>query len=93
MRTAWISRFFVAALAAAIVALPSAASACSVCMGDPASKTAGAMNAALFLLLGFVGFMLTAVAAFAYYLKTQAASSVPPQTEIASMISNPEDSK
>lgn len=92
MRTPWTSRILIAALAAAMAALPTTASACSVCMGDPASKTAGAMNAALFLLLGFVGFMLCSVAAFAYYLKSHA-SSVPPQTEIASMISHPEDSK
>ena len=93
MRTPSISRILVAAFAAVTVVLPATASACSVCMGDPASKTAGAMNAALFLLLGFVGFMLCSVAAFAYYLKSHATSSVPPQTEIASMISHPEDSK
>jgi hypothetical protein len=48
-------------------------------MGDPNSKTAGAINAAIFLMLGFLALMLGSLVAFAFYLSRRATtgSSVP----------------
>jgi len=73
--------------------LPSVASACTVCMGDPNSKTASAMNGALFLMLGFVAFMLISVGTFAFHLFRRAQSPLPPYAEVAQMMSNSHDAK
>ena len=59
-----LSRFFALALAAGLAQWPSTASACAACMGDPNSKSAGAINAAVFLLLGFIGTVLSLIVAF-----------------------------
>jgi hypothetical protein len=59
-------------LAALLLHLPVAANACTVCMGDPNSKSAGAINAAIFLMLGFVALMLGSFSAFAWYLSRRA---------------------
>ena len=67
-------------MAALVLAhLPTVASACTACMGDPNSKTAGAINAAIFLMLGFLALMLGSLVAFAFYLSRRATtgSSVP----------------
>ncbi len=49
-------------------ALATCASACSkTCMGDPSSKTAGAANGAIFMMLGFVALMLGFIGAFIYH--------------------------
>jgi hypothetical protein len=61
-------RMLAVMIAVALVHLPATAGACAACMGDVNSKTAPAMNAAIFLLLGFVGFTLSSLAAFAIYL-------------------------
>ena len=42
---------------AAILFTASAASACPVCFGDPTAPTARGMNAAIWFLLGMVGFV------------------------------------
>lgn len=73
--------------------LPSAASACTVCMGDPSSKTAGAMNGAIFLMLGFIALMLAAIGGFIFHLFRQAQSPLPPHAELAQMMSTPEGNK
>jgi len=65
-------------VAAVWTALPATASACSACMGDPRSKVAGAINGAIFLMLGFVALMLGSLAAFAFHLNRRAQSSPPP---------------
>jgi hypothetical protein len=66
-------------LALFLVHLPVAANACTVCMGDPNSKSAGAINAAIFLMLGFVALMLGSFSAFAWYLsrRTTTGSTIP----------------
>lgn len=64
------------------IGLPSAASACSVCMGDPASKTAGALNSAIFLMLGFIAMMLCGVGAFIFNLMRRSKSPLPPHQEL-----------
>jgi hypothetical protein len=69
-----------------LASLPSAAEACAVCMGDPASKTAGALNNAIFLMLGFIGLMLACVGAFIFNLMQRAKAPVPPHQELAKSI-------
>jgi len=66
------SRFAAVASAAVLTHLPATASACSACMGNPNSKTAGAINNAIFLLLGCIGLVLGSLAAFAIYLMKRA---------------------
>lgn len=76
------SRLLTLALVAGLMALPSAAQACSVCMGDSNSKTAGAINAAIFLMLGAVALMLSSFGLFAFYLSRRAGGPTPPHAEI-----------
>ena len=59
-----ITRLFALALGVALAQMPATASACAACMGDPNSKSAGAINAAVFLLLGFIGTVLGLIVAF-----------------------------
>lgn len=66
---------FGAALAVILVNLPASALACTACMGDPNSKTAGAINAAIFLMLAFVALMLGSLATFAWYLMRRSATT------------------
>lgn len=77
----------------ALIWLPSSASACSVCMGDVNSKTAPAINAAIFLMLGVIGSMLAAAAAFGVYLMKRANNPLPSHAEFADMMNSQEDSK
>ena len=69
----------VAAVALAIV--PPTASACTVCMGDTESNTAGAMNAAIFVMLGCIFSMLGLLAAFGIHLARRANTPLPPHLE------------
>ena len=59
-----ITRLFALVLGVALAQMPATASACAACMGDPNSKSAGAINAAVFLLLGFIGTVLGLIVAF-----------------------------
>ena len=68
MSRSTVSRFAAAASTAVLTHLPSTASACAACMGNPNTKTAGAINNAIFLLLGCIGLVLGSLAAFAIYL-------------------------
>lgn len=63
-----------------LAALDAAASACTVCMGDAGSKVAEGANGAIFLMLGFVAFMLSSLGGFIYCLarRARAVSSVQP---------------
>lgn len=77
------SRFLAFALAAALAQLPSTAAACAVCMGDPNSKSAGAINAAIFLLLGFIGVVLALLVAFGLTLMKRASAPLPPHAQFS----------
>jgi hypothetical protein len=59
-------------VALVLVNFPAVANACTACMGDPSSKSAGAINAAIFLMLGFIALMLASFGAFAWYLSRRA---------------------
>lgn len=81
----FITRAF-ALPAFAAVLLPRTSSACAVCMGASDSTVAPAMNAAIFLMLGFIGAMLAGVAGFAFYLFLRARRPVPAHEELTQMI-------
>ena len=83
------SRFLALALAAGLAQLPSTAAACAVCMGDPNSKSAGAINGAIFLLLGFIGVVLGLLVAFGITLMKRAAAPLPPHAEFSHPDSDP----
>ena len=82
--------FIVTAVAVAFASAPETASACTVCMGDANSKTGAAMNAAIFLMLGCIGSMLSLLAAFGWYLMKRASSPVPPEREFFNMLNQEE---
>lgn len=74
-------------LGLALLAMPKTALACAVCMGDPNSPIAPAVNAAIFLMLGFIGTVLTGVAGFAFYLNKRSKKPLPPHQELVRAIS------
>ena len=63
-----LPRLLAAVVGVILVSLPASASACSICMGDVNSRTAPATNDAIFLMLGFIGLMFSALGGFAFYL-------------------------
>lgn len=76
----------VSLVAVAFVATPALAEACATCMGDPTSSQAGAINAAIFLMLGFIGAVLALLGAFAVSLYRRSRTPVPPHVQLAEMI-------
>jgi hypothetical protein len=91
MKHAALSRALVVIFTAVFAHFPAVASACTACMGDVNSKVAPAMNAAIFLMLGCIGFMLASLAGFAFYLMKRANAPLPPHAEFANTINPPED--
>jgi hypothetical protein len=79
-----LSRIFLTAFAAVLAQLPATASACTACMGDPTSKSAGATNAAIFLMLGCIGGVLGLLAAFGITLMKRANAPLPPHHDLSS---------
>jgi hypothetical protein len=71
--------------------LPTAAHACSACMGDVNSKSAGAINAAIFLMIGVLAVMMASLGGFAFYLSRRSAAPVPPHAELGQSIDDSED--
>lgn len=84
-RFSWF-RMIVALGAVALTQFPLTAAACSVCMGDPGTRSAGAINAAIFIMLGFVALILGSVGAFAFTLYRRSKTPVPPHVELAEMV-------
>ena len=80
MRTQ-LSRFFAAAICVTAMLSPQPLLACAVCMGSADSPVAPAINAAIFLLMGFVGSMLAGVAAFGFYLFRRSKMPHPPHEQ------------
>ena len=68
MTRSFITRSMSVAAGAVLIHLPATASACAACMGDPNSKSAGAINNAIFVLLGCIGLVFGGLASFAIYL-------------------------
>jgi hypothetical protein len=73
-------------LLSSIPLFPQALLGCSVCMGDPNSREAGAMNAAIFLMLGFIFSVLALLVASAVYLYRRSQAPVPPHIQIADLV-------
>ena len=74
-----------------LVLWPTAASACSACLGNPNSKVAGAINGAIFLMLGFVALMLGGIAAFILTLRKRAQSPTSPPVGVTRMMAAQEN--
>jgi len=76
--------------------LPGAARACSACVGGSDATVppwfgggAGSgtpMNAAIFLMLGCIGGVLSLLGAFAFYLYRRSQTPIPPHIQLAEMI-------
>ena len=90
MKRSTLSRALAVTFAAALTHFPPAASACTACMGDVNSKIAPAMNAAIFLMLGFIGSMLAVAASFGFYLMRRSNAAAPPHAEFSQTI-NPQE--
>ena len=93
MKSSFFVRIFLFASGALAGILPVTASACSVCMGNPKTKTAGAINGSIFLMLGFVALMLGGLGAFIYHLVKRANAPLPPHAEITATMPAEDDSK
>ncbi len=76
-----LPRLSALALSAVLVQLPATAAACATCMGDTNSKSAGAMNAAIFLMLGCIGGVLGLLTAFGLTLMKRASAPLPAHSE------------
>ena len=59
--------------------------ACTACMGDTNSKTAEAMNGAIFLMLGCIGTMLGGIVAFAICLMRRANAPLSPDLDLITL--------
>lgn len=77
------SRLLALVLTAVLFQLPATAAACSTCMGDVNSKSAGAMNAAIFVMLGCIGGVLGLLVVFGLTLMKRASAPLPPHSEFS----------
>lgn len=75
-------------LAGFLAAIPSKASACAVCMGDPNSYLADATNSTIWMLLGLVGFIFISTGATAFYLWRHARATIPPHIALLEKMKN-----
>lgn len=66
---------------------PVAAEACGVCMGQTdGGQIPTAINGAIFLMLGFIGAMLTGITAVGYWIFRKGSAPIPPHVQLAEMI-------
>ncbi|MEO6788782.1 MAG: hypothetical protein ABI318_21890 [Chthoniobacteraceae bacterium] len=86
-------RILLPILAGVIVCVPSSASACAVCMGDPNSNIAVATISVLWTMLALVGFIFAATGCTAWYLWRRSKMQLPPHIELVeSLHAEPEES-
>jgi hypothetical protein len=79
-------------LPALMAGVPSSASACAVCMGDPNSNIAYASNMVLWSMLSLVGFVFVATGCTAFYLWRRSKMQLPPHIELLeSLHAEPEE--
>lgn len=69
----FLTRLWSAALAAAVLLLPAAASACATCFGKSDDPMARGMNAGIFTLLLCILSVLAAISVFFFYILRRAA--------------------
>ena len=63
------------------------AQACGVCMGQTdGSQVGGAINGAIFVMLGFLGVMLAGIGGVAFSLWRRAKNPLPPHLEFADIV-------
>jgi len=86
-----LPRLLAAVVGVILVSLPASAGACSICMGDVNSRTAPATNDAIFLMLGIIGLMFSALGGFAFYLFKRSKAPLPPYAEVAQSMNPPEE--
>ncbi len=80
-------------LSAAFMA-PSSSLACGVCMGQTdGSQVSGALNGAIFVMLGFLGVMLTGISAVGVAIWRRSKNPLPTHVELAEMIGAQSTSK
>ena len=90
MKSLSLPRALAAFAVTAILSFPATAGACSICMGDVNSRSAPAMNDAIFLMLGCIGFMLSCLAAFGFYLFKRANAPLPPHATLGETMNSSE---
>jgi hypothetical protein len=82
-------------LAAMTLYIPRTAEACAACFGSGDSTGVGGggpggpggpMNAAIFLMLGCIGGVLSLLCAFAIYLYKRSQAPIPPHVQLAELI-------
>ena len=76
-------------IAAIALHLPVTARACAACVGGSDATGGGSgtpMNAAIFLMLGCIGGVLSLLCAFAFYLYRRSQAPIPPHVQLAEMI-------
>ena len=73
------------AAVAMLVAFPGTADACGVCMGRVSdSQIPGALNGAVFMMLGFIGSMLAGIGTVAYSIYQRSRTPLPAHVEFTS---------
>ena len=89
------SRLAAAALAVALVHLPTAARACAVCTGQGDSTTTvdEAMNGAIFFMLGVLVVTMGLIVAVAVSLMRRASNPIPAHVQLAEYIGTPTATK
>ncbi|MHA3771103.1 hypothetical protein ACXR0O_06135 [Verrucomicrobiota bacterium sgz303538] len=72
----------------------SSAQACGVCMGQTdGSQVGGAINGAIFVMLGFLGLMLAGISGVAFSLWRRAKNTLPQHLEFADIVGAQSTSK
>lgn len=78
-----IEKIFVVASGVVLLA-PSSSFACGVCMGQTdGSQIGGAVNGAIFVMLGFIGLMLAGISGVAFSLWRRSKNPLPAPIEMA----------
>lgn len=80
-------QFSAAAAATAVLLMPTSSFACGVCMGQTdGSQIGGALNGAIFVMLGFLGLMLAGISGVAISLWRRSKNPIPSHIELAELI-------
>ena len=87
------ARTFTRLASLALVLAPTAARACTVCMGDSNSNFASAANGAIFLMFGAIGSMLAALSGFGFYLYKRASAPIPPHIQLVEELRREDDNQ
>ena len=91
MKTSHLTLALVCAL---LFASGGSASACGVCMGQTdGGQIGGAVNGAIFVMLGFLGVMLASVTGFAFAIWRRSRNPLPSNLDLAEMIGSQPASK